>query len=247
VRLFFFCHPHLYAPGGGILLYYRGGGVGGVGGVNISPSTKTSSRGGQTSPLSFTPKTAGSAQQCIYIDESRIKSLCLGGFGSSRQFCLADKSPFYSHCSVPSHGKGSTGSKKFDAKFNTFYVPGGPSTSRPTAKMEPFVHRDNIPRHLLPVFKKGLKTSTDWEQLITQTVLAAEVNDTYDYKDEVIKEEEDNDAAMEDRDFEECFTIMSVMEEGGFEEIEIKLEWDFVSSCQIRWWKRWEMRNASQL
>ncbi len=113
--------------------------------------------------------------------------------------------------------------------------------------MEPFIHRDYIPRHLLPAFEKGLKTSTNWEQLITQTVLATEVNDTYNYKDEVIKEGEDSNAAMEDRDFEESSTIMSVMEEGGFEEIEKKLEWDFVSSRQIRWWKRWEMRNASQL
>jgi hypothetical protein len=57
---------------------------------------------------------------------------------------------------------------------------------------------------------------------------AEEINDTY-YKDEGIKEgEEDNDAAIEDRDsFEESSTIMSAMEEGEFEEIKIKLEWDY--------------------
>jgi hypothetical protein len=95
-------------------------------------------------------------------------------------------------------------------------------------KMEPFIHRDNIPCHLLPVFEKNLKMSTDWVHLITKTVLETEeVNDTY-YEDEDIKEgEEVNDAAMEDRDFEESSTIMSVMEEGEFEEIEIKLEWDY--------------------
>ncbi len=60
-----------------------------------------------------------------------------------------------------------------------------------------------------------------------KTLLAAEFNNSYDYKDEVIKEEEDNNAAMEDRDFKESSTIMLVMEEGIFEEIEIKLEWDY--------------------
>ncbi len=116
-----------------------------------------------------------------------------------------------------------------------FYVPGGPSTSRPTAKVEPFIHRDNITRHLLPVFEKGLKTSTNWEQLITQTVLAAEVNNTYDYKDEVIKEEEDNNTTMEDRDFKESSTIMLVIEEGGFEVIEIKLKWDYEETESSNW------------
>ncbi len=141
---------------------------------------------------------------------------------------MADKTPFYSHCGVPSHGKGSSGAKKFDAKVNTFYVPGASSTSRPTAKMEPFIHRDNIPCHLLPAFEKNLKTPTNWEHLITKTVLEAEeINDTY-YKDEGIKKgEEDDDTAMEDRDFEESSTIMLAMEEGEFEEIKIKLEWDY--------------------
>jgi hypothetical protein len=129
---------------------------------------------------------------------------------------------------MPSHGKGSSGAKKFDAKVFTFYVPGGSSTSHTTAKMEPFIHRDNIPCHLLPVFGKNLKTSTDWEHLIMKTVLEAEeFNGTY-YKDEGIKEgEEDNDAAMEDRDFKESSTIMSAIEEGEFEVFKIKLEWDY--------------------
>jgi hypothetical protein len=70
--------------------------------------------------------------------------------------------------------------------------------------------------------------STNWEHLITKTVLEAEeVNDTY-YKDEGIKEEEeDDDATMEDRDFKESSTIMLAMEEGQFEEIKIKLKWDY--------------------
>ncbi len=94
--------------------------------------------------------------------------------------------------------------------------------------MESFIYRDNIPRHLLPVFEKNLKMSTDWEHLITKTVLEVEeINDTY-YKDEGIKEgEEDDGTAMEDRDFEESSTIMLAMEEGEFEEIKIKLKWDY--------------------
>jgi hypothetical protein len=161
---------------------------------------------------------------------------------------VADKSPFYSHCGVPSHEKGSTRSKKFKAKVGTFYLPRGSSTSRPTAKMEPFNYRNNIPRHLLPMFKKGLKTSTDWEQFITKTVLSVEVKDADDYEDEVIKEEEDHNATMVDRDFEESSTIMSGMDEGEFEDIEIKFEWDYEELKDSNWAPMaWAHRKAFEL
>jgi hypothetical protein len=77
---------------------------------------------------------------------------------------------------------------------------------------------------------------------------AEEINNTY-YKDEGIKEgEEDDDAAMEDRDFKESSTIMSAMEEGEFEEIKIKLEWDYEEIENSDWAPMaWANRQALKL
>jgi hypothetical protein len=94
------------------------------------------------------------------------------------------------------------------------------------AKMEPFNRRDNIPHHLLSTFKKGMKTLTDWEQLIVQTMMAVKTVEANDYKDKAIKGEEDQDDTMEDNEFEENSTIMSRMDKGEFEDIEIKFEWE---------------------
>jgi hypothetical protein len=80
--------------------------------------------------------------------------------------------------------------------------------SRLTAKMEPFIHRDNVPCHLLTIFEKGLKSPTNWEQLITEAVLCVEVKNTTDKECNATKEEEDHDTTREDRDFEESSTIM---------------------------------------
>jgi hypothetical protein len=132
----------------------------------------------------------------------------------------------YSHCGIPAHGIGSTQSKKFKAKIGTFYAPGGPSTLRPMAKMEPFIHRDNVPHHLLSTFKKGMKTSTNWEQLIVQTLMAVETMEANNYEDKAIKGEEDQDDTIEDNEFKENFTIMSGMGEVEFEDIKIKFEWE---------------------
>ncbi len=120
------------------------------------------------SPSRSTLKGTGVAQQCIFINKTNVKDLCLGRIGNSRRFCVAEKSPFYSHCGIPAHGKGAAGSKKFKAAVGTFYVPGGASTGRPTAKMEPFINCKNIPDQLLMIFKRGRKTATEWESLITQ-------------------------------------------------------------------------------
>jgi hypothetical protein len=109
------------------------------------------------SPSGSTLKGTGVAQQCIFIDDTNVKTLCLARIGSSRRFCVADKSPFYSHCGIPAHGKGAVGSKKFKAAIGTFYVPGGASTGRPTAKMEPFIHRKNIQGSFFLYSRRGEK------------------------------------------------------------------------------------------
>jgi hypothetical protein len=78
--------PLLFTPVhtvGGSSFVQQGRGIKGVGGVKVSFSTKTSSRGGSMSPASFLPKTTGSAQRCIFIDESKLKSLCFGRIGTS--------------------------------------------------------------------------------------------------------------------------------------------------------------------
>jgi hypothetical protein len=62
VHLYFHHCPRQYIPRVGSSFVPQGRGIKRVGGVEVSPSTKTSSRGRSTSPASFLPKTAGSAQ-----------------------------------------------------------------------------------------------------------------------------------------------------------------------------------------
>jgi hypothetical protein len=139
---------------------------------------------------------------------------------------LAEKSPFYSHCGIPAHGKGVAGAKKFKAAVGTFYVPGGSSTGRPTAKMEPFIHRDNIPDELLATFKKGKKTASEWEALITQAVLSKSIieDDEGTMRQRGVGAEDEEGM---DEDFGENSTIGSGAEDGGGDDIEIDFDWDY--------------------
>jgi hypothetical protein len=89
--------------------------------------------------------------------------------------------------------------------------------------MDPFIYWDNVPRHLLTIFEKGLKSATHWEQLITEAVLCVEVKNTTDKEGNATKEEEDHSAAMEDRDFEESSIIMLGMDGVEYEDIEINI------------------------
>ncbi len=178
------------------------------------------------SPSGSTLKGTGVAQQCIFIDDTNVKTLCLGRIGSSQRFCVADKRPFYSHCGIPAHGKGAAGSKKFKAAVGTFYVPGGASTRRPTAKMEPFIHHENIPGELLSIFKKGRKTATEWESLITQAILSKSTFEDEEEERRPRDEDTENDDGV-DEDFGETSTIRSGAGDGGGDDIEINFEWDY--------------------
>jgi hypothetical protein len=161
----------------------------------------------------------------LYFDEDEIKSLCLGLVGNSRRFCVAEKVPFYSHCGIPAHGKGLTGSKKFKAKSGVFYVPGGLSTSRATAKMEPSIHRTNVPPHLLNMFKKGRKTAAEWEVLITQALM-----------DEMMDVKEEEQEGYERRGEEDdTSTLISGPDEDNFDDIEIDIEWDYEEPGDSDW------------
>jgi hypothetical protein len=62
--------------------------------------------------------------------------------------------------------------------------------------MEPFIHRDNIPCHLLTIFEKRLKSLTNWEQLIMEAVLCVEVENTTDKEGDFTKEEEDHNTGL---------------------------------------------------
>jgi hypothetical protein len=58
----------------------------------------------------------------------------------------------FSHCGVASHATRSTGSSKFVAQENVFYINGGANQERPTARKDPFVHVDDVPAGLRGTF-----------------------------------------------------------------------------------------------
>jgi len=122
-------------------------------GGGVHPATRTSAKEAcsvipakaDSSSKTYTPKNADKPQGCIFIAKEESKELCLGKVGSSKRFCLATKEQGYSHCGVAAHGRTS----KFVPKLGAFYVPGGIVSGRPTAMMDPYILRENIPRHML--------------------------------------------------------------------------------------------------
>jgi hypothetical protein len=120
-------------------------------------------------------------QVCIFINEAAdLNFLCLGKVGRSQQFCLAHKDPPSSHCGVAAHAK------KFWPETRTFYVPGGiVSGTHPTAKMNPFIHKDNIPIHMLPTYTMGMFPAHKWERLISEAT-------NYNHNDEETKSRVNN-------------------------------------------------------
>lgn len=201
----------------------RGGGSAGGVGTRISPmsskvrSPRTASPADKINPSSplFQSKKAGDAQFCVFIDTDSLESLCLGRVGTSNRFCLAARNFPYSHCGIPAHGKGSNGRKKFIPTARTYYAPGGVATNRPTAKMTPCIKLDDVPSYLLLKFEKGEESGDEWEKIIEKAL-------KYD-EDEDIKGDDDEDTTDESEDNS---TIMSGMDEGYYEDVEIKFDWD---------------------
>jgi hypothetical protein len=61
--------------------------------------------------------------------------------------------------------------KKFWPETRTYYVPGEiVSGTRPTANMNPSIHKDNIPIHMLAKFTQGMLPALKWEQLISKSI-----------------------------------------------------------------------------
>ena len=124
----------------------------------------------------FIPKNDDADQVCIFINEAaELNFLCLGKVGRSQGFCLAHKDPPSLHCGVAAHAR------KFWPDTRTFYVPEEiVSGTRPTAKMSPCIHKDNIPIHMLPTFTMGMFPARKWECLLSEATV-------YNHNDEETK------------------------------------------------------------
>ena len=114
----------------------------------------------------YIPKNDDADQVCVFINEAAgLNFLCLEKVGRSQRFCLAHKDPPFSHCGVVAHAK------KFWPETRTYYVPGGiVSGTRPTAKMNPSIHKDNIPIHMLAKLTQGMLPALKWEWLISESI-----------------------------------------------------------------------------
>jgi len=104
----------------------------------------------------------------MYIHcEGRTQRIMFGEGGSSKRFCLATKELGYSHCGVAAHGRTS----KFSPKLEAFYVPGGIVSGRPTAMMDPYILRENVPRHMLSKFEHSSLMAEGSISVIQEAVL----------------------------------------------------------------------------
>ncbi len=65
-----------------------------------------------------------------------------------------------------SHGAKNSGTSKFPAEVDHYYPPAGLSHGRPTARTDPCIHKDSIPRHMVAVFREGVFSSRKWSHMI---------------------------------------------------------------------------------
>ena len=109
----------------------------------------------------------------IFLTKEDIRyRTCLGHFGraSGGRFCVANRMEGFSHCGVATHAARGTGSSKFVAQENVFYINGGGNQDRPTARKDPFIHVDDVPARLRGTFERGLKTSSEWTSVFVDTL-----------------------------------------------------------------------------
>jgi hypothetical protein len=114
----------------------------------------------------LSPKYEDSPQMCILITDKLKTLLCLGRIGSQSRFCVAPKDAGYSHCGIKSHGAKNSGTSKFPAEVDHYYPPAGLSHGKPTARTDPCIHKDSIPRHMVAVFREGVFSSRKWSHMI---------------------------------------------------------------------------------
>ena len=111
--------------------------------------------------------------QLIYLTREDIRyKVCLGHVGSASGsgFCVANRMDGFSHCGVAAHASKATGSLKFNAQENAFYINGGGNRDRPTARKDPVIHVDNVPPELQDTFKRKKMTSAQWMSLFVDTL-----------------------------------------------------------------------------
>jgi hypothetical protein len=102
-----------------------------------------------------------------------------------------------------------------------FTCPGGIASGQPTAWMDPFILRENVPSHMPPKFKDSCFRMADkWTCFIQEAMLYNEVVDDGIDKEEKANEEEPlgQNEEEEDRE-EELSTIGSKVDEGEEEEV----------------------------
>ena len=202
---------------------HREGGIGGFGGGGIRPATRTSTKAHSGSTANaespskiFIPKNADTPQVCIFIAKAERKALCFGKVGSSKCFYLALKEPGHSHCGVAAHGRTS----KFSPNLDAFYVPGGIVSGHPTAMMDPYIHQESVPSHMLSKFDNSSLSADKWIGLIQAAVLY----------DNVVADEDDGSKREEDfvlgqQEEEKTSTIGSEIDEGE-DEAAFDFQWE---------------------
>jgi hypothetical protein len=159
----------------------------------------------------------------IFLTKEDIKyRTCLGHVGraSGGRFCVANRMEGFSHCGVATHAARSTGSSKFVAQGNAFYINGGGNQDRPTARKDPFVHVDDVPARLRGTFERGLKTSSEWTSVFVDTL--DDVGNDIERRSSTSRSQrsqelsEDDGVVLEEEDYEQ-----------GHEapELELEFEW----------------------
>jgi hypothetical protein len=123
--------------------------------------------GSRTSPSMLpAPKGGDVPQPRVLIDKESQCTLCFGLVGTSERFCIEPCMEGYTHCGTRKHAAKKDGSTKFSPELGCFYAPDGIVKGNRTAKCDPCVHRDQIPRELWPKFEMGVLKSSKWVDLI---------------------------------------------------------------------------------
>jgi hypothetical protein len=121
------------------------------------------------------PKVAGERAKCqlFFLSKKDIASRwCLGNINgpSGTRFCMAERimgpnKIRKSHCGIEQHSRKRGGSSKFAAQPNTFYINGGLSSSKASAKKDPSMHWSQLPANRCNKFFHGAKTLLEWTSL----------------------------------------------------------------------------------
>jgi hypothetical protein len=115
------------------------------------------------------PVTVNKATRCqlfLLSKEDIANRWCLGHISGTAGtwFCMGERLPGFSHCSVKKHRAtgGCSLQTKFHSQADCFYINGGSNRGKPTAKKDPFIHWQDVPAYKHNLFKNGLCTTAEW-------------------------------------------------------------------------------------